>query len=153
MTTKVHLACHSKACPVSLALSVGQEYDSNFLGAVVENVRLPKSADTKRGRPRCRPQRVTADKGYSYPKRRRLRARGINAMIPERRNQRTQRQKKGHQGGRPCAYDKEVYRQPNLVERCVLRLKQFRRVATRYDRRASSYLAFITLTAIIIWLR
>jgi len=135
-----------------LVLSAGQESDSNYLEAVVANARLPKSA--KRGRPRRRPRRVTADKGYSYPKcRRLLRARGIKAMIPERRDQRAQRRKKGHRGGRPCAYDKEVYRQRNLVERCVLRLKQFRRVATRYEKRASNYLAFISLAAIMLWLR
>jgi transposase len=69
------------------------------------------------------------------------------------RDRRAQRQKKGHRGGCPCAYDKEIHRQRNLMERCVLRLKQFRRVATRYDKRASSYLAFVTLAAIMIWLR
>jgi transposase len=97
---------------------------------------------------------VAADKGYSYPKcRRLLRRRGIVAMIPERKDQRAQRKKKGHRGGRPCAYDKQLYRQRNLVERCVLRLKQFRRVATRYDKRAHNCLAFVTLAAIMIWLR
>lgn len=52
-----------------------------------------------------------------------------------------------------CAYLKAVYRQRNLAERCVLRLKQFRRIATRYEKRATNYLAFITLAAIMVWLR
>lgn len=150
----MHLACDGKARPVSLVLSAGQESDSNYLGPVVGNVRLPKAGGAKRGRPRTRPRRVTADKGYSYPKcRRLLRGRGIAAMIPERKDQRAQRRKKGRRGGRPCAYRKEVYRQRNLVERCVLRLKQFRRVATRYDKRAYNYLAFVTLAAIMVWIR
>ena len=45
------------------------------------------------------------------------------------------------------------YAQRNVVERCILRLKQLRRVATRYDKRASNYLAFVTLASIMLWLR
>lgn len=135
-------------------MSAGQESDSNYLGPVMDGVRLPRAGGARRGRPRRKPRRVTADKGYSYPKcRRLLRQRGIAMMIPERKDQRAQRKKKGQRGGRPCAYDKEVYRRRNLVERCVLRLKQFRRVATRYEKRAENYLAFVTLAAIMIWLR
>ena len=74
----------------------------------------------------------------------------VDFMIPERRDQRGQRQKKGHRGDRPCAYDKEVYRQRNLGEPLMLRLKQFKRVARCYGKRASDYLAFITLAAIVI---
>ncbi|MBW3624167.1 MAG: transposase, partial [Armatimonadetes bacterium] len=44
------------------------------------------------------------------------------------------------------------YRHRNVVERCFLRLKQWRRIATRYDKRAETYLAFLTLASIILWL-
>jgi transposase len=74
-------------------------------------------------------------------------------MIPEREDQRKQRRQKGQQGGRPCRYDHEMYRWRNVVERCINKLKQFRRVATRYDKRADSFLAFVTLATILLWLR
>jgi len=74
-------------------------------------------------------------------------------MIPEREDQRKQRRQKGQQGGRRCRYDHEMYRWRNVVERCINKLKQFRRVATRYDKRADCYLAFVTLATILLWLR
>jgi transposase len=48
--------------------------------------------------------------------------------------------------------DRELYRQRNLVERCVNRLKQWRRIATRYDKRAHNYLALLMMAATMIWL-
>ena len=51
------------------------------------------------------------------------------------------------------AFDRETCRQRNLVERLVSKLKQFRRVATRYDKLANHYLAFIQVASLIIWLR
>jgi transposase len=49
-------------------------------------------------------------------------------------------------------FDKEVYRQRNRVEGLINRLKQFRRIATRYEKRADNYRAFITVAAILLWL-
>ena len=94
------------------------------------------------GRPRLRPKRVAGDKGYSYPSvRAYLRKRGIGAVIPTRSDQR-----------RRPGFDKEAYRERNLVERAIGRLKQFRRLATRYEKLADSYLAMLTIGAIRIWL-
>jgi transposase len=107
-----------------------------------------------RGRPRKRARGQAFDKGYSYPRcRGLLHRRGLHHMIPEREDQRKQRRQKGQQGGRPCRYDHEMYRWRNVVERCINKLKQFRRVATRYDKRADSFLAFVTLATILLWLR
>jgi len=107
-----------------------------------------------RGRPRKRPDDLYLDKGYSYTQcRKLLRRRGIRHMIPERRDQREQRQKKGQVGGRPCVYEHLRYAHRNIAERCILRLLWFRRVATRYDKRDASYLAFVTIAAIMLWLR
>ena len=107
-----------------------------------------------RGRPRKRPARLLADKGYSYPRRRKaLRRRGIAHLIPERRDQRKQRVNKGSAGGRPCYYNADEYKSRNVVERCINRLKQWRRVATRYDKRAVNYRAFVVIAAILLWLR
>jgi transposase len=95
-----------------------------------------------RGRPRKRPQRVVGDKGYSSGKvRRYCRRRGIQPVIPTTDNERRQRH-----------FDRELYRERNRVERCINRLKQYRRVATRYEKLAVTYLAMVTIAAILLWL-
>jgi transposase len=96
-----------------------------------------------RGRPRLRPDRVAGDKGYSYPRvRRALRRRGIGAVIPTRSNQR-----------RSPRFDRQAYRQRNRVERTVNRLKQWRRVATRYEKRGRNYEAMVLIaTIVLLWL-
>ena len=55
--------------------------------------------------------------------------------------------------GRPTCYERAAYRLRSWAERCVNRLKQFRRVATRYEKRAANYLAFVHFASIMIWLR
>ncbi len=95
----------------------------------------------RRGRPRIRPDRVAGDKGYSSKKiRRYLRRRGIGAVIPRQKLERRTR------------FDKVAYKKRNVVERLVNRLKQFRRIATRYEKRAVNYLGMLTLAAIVLWL-
>ena len=94
------------------------------------------------GRPRLRPRRVVGDKGYSSGKiRLYLRRRGIRLTIPRKSNER-----------RRGKFDKSIYRQRNRVERLFNRLKQFRRIATRYEKRAENYLAMLTLASILLWL-
>jgi transposase len=73
-------------------------------------------------------------------------------MIPERRDQRQRRVKKGSRGGRPCRFSREEYRQRSWIERLVNRLKRWRRIATRYEKRAENYLAFVLIGCIILWL-
>lgn len=151
LSTKLHLVADGKARPLSLCLSEGQRSDSKFLEPTLDAVRVPRVG---RGRPRKRATQLIADKGYSYPRcRKALRRRGQKHLIPERRDQREQRQKRGQRGGRPVVFVQATYAKRNVVERCILRLKQFRRVATRYEKRASHYLAVVTLAAIILWLR
>ncbi len=77
--------------------------------------------------------------------RRLLARRGIVAVIPRRRDQRP-----GDQRHRP--FDRVAYRERNRVERLINRLKQHRRVATRYEKRAGHYLAMLTLAAVLLWL-
>lgn len=96
----------------------------------------------KRGRPRIRPQRVVADKAYGSRKFKRfLRRRGIQPVIPRKRNQKR---------GRP--HNATLYRERNIVERFFGRLKHFRAVATRYDKRAATYLATVLLASIVLCL-
>jgi transposase len=122
-----------------LRVSPGQAHDSRFVEALLEGGVVPRPG---RGRPRGPPQRVAGDKGYSYRRvRRYLRRRGIGAIIPTRRDQ-----------PRNPHFDRAAYRERNRVERLINRLKQFRRVATRYEKRAANYLAMVTIAAILLWL-
>lgn len=85
---------------------------------------------------------VLADKAYSSGEiRNHLRRRGIRAVIPERADQQANRRQRGRTGGRPPAFDRETYKQRNTVERCINRLKQWRGIATRYEKTATVYLA------------
>ena len=132
-----------------MVLTAGQVHESTQLEPVLDAIRVPR----RRGRPRKRPGRLVADKGYSYRKcRRALRRRGIRHVIPERRDQRAQRAAAGARGGRPPGFDRAAYRRRNAVERCINRLKQFRGLATRYEKRAVNYRALVVLAAIVIWL-
>jgi len=86
-------------------------------------------------------ERLIADKAYDTNSLRGLLAeRGIDAVIPS-----SARRKP------LIPHDREAYRQRNLIERMFARLKDFRRVATRYDKLASNFLAGVTLAAAITW--
>ncbi|MET8847740.1 hypothetical protein [Amycolatopsis sp. NPDC004625] len=65
--------------------------------------------------------------------------RHIPATIPERRDQRAHRLRRGRAGGRPPAFGRVAYRRRNVVEHCFNRLEQFRAIATRFDKTATSY--------------
>jgi transposase len=143
----VHLACDGAGRPLALLLSGGQAADGTHLAPLLEAIRVPRVG---RGRPRSRPDRVLADKGYSYPVYRRyLRRRGIACTMPERADHRRHR---AHRPGRPPAFDADAYKRRNVVERCINRLKQCRALATRYDKTAAAYHAFVTLAALRLWL-
>src|SRR5699024_5340922 len=95
--------------------------------------------------------RLLADKAYSHPSTRTyLRAKGIKHTIPERSDQIARRKAKGANGGRPPNFDAEIYKLRNTVERAMNRFKQWRAIATRYDKYATTYLGGITL-AMIVW--
>ncbi len=85
--------------------------------------------------------------------RRALRRRGIAHSIPEKRDQRAHRRTRGSAGGRPPKFDRDRYKQRNVVERCFNRLKQFRALATRYAKRAAYYRATLLLVSTVLWLR
>ncbi|MQY06803.1 hypothetical protein ACRB68_48990 [Actinomadura sp. RB68] len=108
----------------------------------VEWVPLEPLPPQRMGRPRTRPDHVVADKGYSSREIRvYLRRRGIGATIPQRADQVAGRVRRGSRGGRPPAFDAEIYKRRNVVERCFDQLKHWRGIATRYDKTAESYQA------------
>jgi transposase len=82
-----------------------------------------------------------------------LRARGITAVIPEPADQAGHRTKRGSRGGRPVGYDTQDYKQRNVIERALNRLKQWRVIATRYDKHALVYHGAVVLGSILLWLR
>lgn len=118
---------------------------------VLDAIRVPRLGP---GRPRTRPESVAADKAYSNgPCRRYLRRRGIKHTIPEKSDSQRARLKRGSAAGRPPSFDTERYKKRNVVERAINKLKQFRAVATRYDKRRYVFHGTVTVAAIRIWLR
>ena len=86
---------------------------------------------------------VIADKGYDADGFvQTIDATKAEVVIPPRRNRKTQRR-----------YDVHLYRERNAIERFLCRLEQFRRVATRYDKLLATFIGFVKLAAIAIWLR
>ena len=106
------------------------------------------------GRARSRPDALLADKAYSSRAHRTLlRERGITAVIPERTDQKNNRLRLGSAGGRPVTYDSERYKARNVVERAYERFKQWRGLATRYDKLAVVFRGAAILRSIVLWLR
>jgi transposase len=93
---------------------------------------------------------VACDRGYDFPVVRRwFRRFGVRVVIPRRRPDRRHRPRRG----RPFGFDPAAYRRRNAVERCVGWLKESRRVATRYEKLAVSYLAVVHVAMIRLYLK
>lgn len=86
---------------------------------------------------------LLADRGYDADSiRTKMEARNVLPVIPTRKSRKTR-----------IAVDRSLYRLRNLLERCFNKLKNARRVATRYDKTAESFLGFIDITSIRLWIR
>ncbi|MFI9772884.1 IS5 family transposase [Streptomyces sp. NPDC052415] len=148
LTTKIHLAADDRCRPLAFHLTAGQAGDAPAFMEVMARLRVPR----RRGRPRTRPDVVLADKAYSSRAiRDYLRKRNIRTVIPVPADQRRHRMRRGSRGGRPPAFDRETYKQRNTVERCINRLKQWRGIATRYEKTATIYLAGLHIAGILLW--
>jgi transposase len=114
--------------PLSFHLTPGQACDLDGSDQLLPNI----VADT-----------VLADKGYDADERviERLQAQGKTPVIPPKRNR-----------SRPRDYDRDLYKARHLIENFFAKLKQYRAIATRYDKRATNFLGAIYLAASVIWL-
>jgi transposase len=133
-------------------ITPGQASDTKQLVALLDQVAVKRPGGV--GRPRKRPDSLSADKAYSSKANRAaLRARKIEAVIPERTDQKANRARKGSSGGCPPSFDADRYKRRNQVERGFNRRKQWRGLATRYDKLSESYQATLDLAEALDWLR
>lgn len=136
--------------PLVLIVSPGQAGDSPVLPRLLADLRVARCGP---GRPRTTPEALRGDKAYSSRDHRALlRSRGIIAVIPERTDQIGHRKNRGSRGGRPVGYDVEDYKKRNVVERFFNRMKNWRGLASRYDKHAVVYRGGVVLAAILDWL-
>ena len=128
MSTKIHTLVDALGNPLGFFLTPGQAHDLQGADALLPDMQ----ADT-----------LLADKAFDADERviEPLKAAGKTCVIPPKSNRKT-----------PRPFDKEIYKARHLIENFYCRLKQFRAIATRYDKRAINFLAGIYLASIIIWL-
>ena len=129
-STKIHLRTNGAGLPVAVDIAPGQA--SDYTGA------LPLlDADGPE------PKVLLADRGYDADAiRTEMEARGVTPIIPMRRSRKVQ-----------IPIDDYVYALRNRIERCFNKLKNWRRLATRYDKTAESYLGFVLIAAVRLWTR
>jgi transposase len=128
LTTKIHMAADGRARPLKLILTPGQRGDAPLAPALLDGLS---------------PRRVLADKAYDSNALRSLIADiGAEAVIPCNPTRRCK-----------IPYDFAAYKVRNTIERCFNKLKHFRRIATRFDRRAVHYLGFLQIAAALLWMR
>ena len=126
MSTKIHLLVDAKGQPMRFILTGGQVHDATQAIPLLTGIKATH---------------VLGDKGYDSDRIVAfIQEQGAVAVIPPRSNRNT-----------PRDYDRELYKLRNLVERAFNRLKHWRRIATRYDRRAVNFMAALYLVSAIIW--
>jgi putative transposase len=151
LSTKIHQLVDGRGRPLVIALTPGQTGDSTMLAPLLDQLAVHRLGP---GRPRTRPTAVIADKAYSSRgTRTMLRRRGVKAAIPQPSDQIAHRQRRGRAGGRPPTFDPITYQGRNVIERSFNDHKQWRGIATRYDKHALNYRGAVVLRAITIWLR
>ncbi len=129
LTSKIHAVVDTNGLPVRLALTAGEAHDNRLAGRLLSRL---KSGTM-----------LLADRGYDADWIRAVASeRGAWANIPSRCNR-----------NEPICFSPRLSRARNLVERFFNRIKQCRRIATRYDKLAANYLAFVQLASIRLWLR
>ena len=150
VSTKIHHLVDGNGMPLVVVCAPGQAGDAPMFPILLGHLRVNPSGPD---RPRTRPDKVRGDKAYSSKAiRELLRTRGIQAVIPQPDDQIRNRTRRGSAGGRPPQFDAEDYKGRNVVERSFQRCKQWRAIATRYDKHNLNYRGGVVLNAIITWL-
>jgi transposase len=150
VSTKIHQLVDGRGRPLVVALTPGQAGDSPMLKPLLAQLAVRRLGP---GRPRTRPDAVLGDKAYSSRAiRAELRSRAVRAVIPQPSDQIAHRKRRGSAGGRPPAFDATAYKGRNVIERSFNAHKQWRGIATRYDKLATTYRGAVVLRAITIWL-
>jgi transposase len=127
-STKIHIAVDALGNPLRLILTAGQRHDSPQASALIEGYE---------------PQALIADKGYdSDALLQAVTAKGIEAVIPPKKNRTQMRD-----------YDPYLYRERHLVECFIGKIKQYRRVFSRFEKLSKNYLGFLSFVSALIWLR
>lgn len=151
LSTKIHQLVDGHGLPLVILCGPGQGGDSPMLAPLLAALHIARAGS---GRARTRPRMLLADKAYSSrATRAELRRRGIKTVIPEPHDQQQHRRNRAARAGRPITHDTEAYRHRNVIERNYSTLKQWRGLATRYDKLALTYRAGIVLQAITQWLK
>jgi transposase len=129
LTTKIHATCDALGNPTAFHLTPGQYHDLEGADALMGQI---TKADA-----------LLADKAYDADERVRqiLENAGCLAVIPPKLNRKN-----------PAVYDKSIYKARHLIENFFAKLKQYRGIATRYDKTAQNFLGAIYAAAIVIWL-
>ena len=151
LSTKIHQLVDGRQRPLVIGVTAGQAGDSPMLKHLLADLVVKRPGP---GRPRTRPADLLGDKAYSSRANRELlRSRRIRAVIPQRADEIGHRVRRGSMGGRPPSFDPITYRRRNVVERSFNDHKQWRGIATRYDKLATNYRGGVVLRAITLWLR
>jgi transposase len=129
LSTKIHATCDALGNPTGFYLTPGQVHDLEGVDALMDEI--------------IKAEALLADKAYDADERvrQKLQEKGCIAVIPPRSNRIN-----------PSAYDKDLYKDRHLIENFFAKLKQYRAIATRYDKTAQNFLGAIYMASIIIWL-
>jgi len=129
LSTKINAVVDENGLPIRLSISAGQASDKAAAPALIDSL--------------TRATHVVADRGYdAMALVEQIRSRGAQAHIPTQRDRKVQR-----------SVDHTIYRQRNLVERYFNKIKHFRRIATRFEKLAVTYLAAVALASARLWTR
>lgn len=131
LSTKTHALVDGQCLPLVTLIGPGHAGDNPQAVPLLEGIRVPRPV----GRPRTVPDELRGDKAYSSREVRTwCRKRRVKVTIPEPADRVRNRKRKGSKGGRPPAFDEQSYKGRNVVERRFYEFKQWRGVATRYDK-------------------
>ena len=129
LTTKIHATCDALGNPTGFHLTPGQDHDLAGADALMDKITQAEA--------------LLADKAYDADERmrKRLEEKGCISVIPPKSNRKN-----------PSDYDKDVYKSRHLIENFFAKLKQYRAIATRYDKTSQNFLGAIYMASIVIWL-